>query len=84
MTTDLRPAAAIKTLGCKLNQFESEQIREQFCRLGCRIVPFEGPADIYVINSCTVTARTDSEAANYSDKTLPARRIGQRGQAGIP
>ncbi len=55
------PSAAIKTLGCKLNQFESEQIRAELARLGCRFVPFESPADIYVINSCTVTARTDRD-----------------------
>jgi len=50
--------AAIKTLGCKLNQFESEQIREQLEALGYCIVPFEKPADLYVINSCAVTTRT--------------------------
>ncbi len=61
MTDAATPTAAIKTLGCKLNQFESEQIRQQLCALGCRIVPFESPADIYVINSCTVTARTDRD-----------------------
>ena len=61
MTDAARPTAAIKTLGCKLNQFESEQIRQQLCALGCHIVPFESPADIYVVNSCTVTARTDRD-----------------------
>jgi threonylcarbamoyladenosine tRNA methylthiotransferase MtaB len=61
MSHTTSPTAAIKTLGCKLNQFESQQIREQLVRLGCRMVPFEEPADIYVINSCTVTSRTDSE-----------------------
>jgi len=50
--------AAIKTLGCKLNQFESEQMREQLEALGYHIVPFEESADLYVINSCTVTSST--------------------------
>ncbi|MCK4324303.1 MAG: tRNA (N(6)-L-threonylcarbamoyladenosine(37)-C(2))-methylthiotransferase MtaB [Armatimonadetes bacterium] len=53
--------AAIKTLGCKLNQFESEQMREQLEALGYCIVPFEAAADLYVINSCTVTTRTASD-----------------------
>ncbi len=50
--------AAIKTLGCKLNQFESEQMREQLEQMGYRIVSFDVPADLYVLNSCMVTSRT--------------------------
>ncbi len=50
--------AAIKTLGCKLNQFESEQMREQLEALGYHIVPFDSPADVYILNSCLVTSRT--------------------------
>jgi len=52
---------AIATLGCKTNQFESAAITEQFTTAGYCIVPFTEAADIYVVNSCTVTARTDSE-----------------------
>ncbi len=52
-----RPTAAINTLGCKLNQFESEQMREQLEALGYCIVPFGELADLYVINSCVVTTR---------------------------
>ena len=52
---------AIATLGCKTNQFESAAISEQFKNAGYTIVPITEPADIYVINSCTVTAKTDSE-----------------------
>ncbi|KAB0669497.1 tRNA (N(6)-L-threonylcarbamoyladenosine(37)-C(2))-methylthiotransferase MtaB [Oryzomonas sagensis] len=52
---------AIATLGCKTNQFESAAMSEQFQKAGYRMVPFTEPADIYVVNSCTVTARTDAE-----------------------
>jgi threonylcarbamoyladenosine tRNA methylthiotransferase MtaB len=52
---------AIATLGCKTNQFESAAMIEQFGRAGYAVVPFTQPADIYVVNSCTVTARTDAE-----------------------
>ncbi|QEM68099.1 tRNA (N(6)-L-threonylcarbamoyladenosine(37)-C(2))-methylthiotransferase MtaB [Geobacter sp. FeAm09] len=52
---------AIATLGCKTNQFESAAMSEQFRKAGYRVVPFTEPADIYVVNSCTVTARTDAE-----------------------
>jgi len=52
---------AIATLGCKTNQFESAAMSEQFLKAGYCVVPFTEPADIYVVNSCTVTARTDAE-----------------------
>ncbi len=52
---------AITTLGCKTNQFESATMIEQFKKAGYAIVPFKESADIYVVNSCTVTAKTDAE-----------------------
>jgi threonylcarbamoyladenosine tRNA methylthiotransferase MtaB len=52
---------AIATLGCKTNQFESAAMTEQFRKAGYCVVPFTEPADIYVVNSCSVTARTDAE-----------------------
>ncbi len=52
---------AIATLGCKTNQFESAAMIEQFTDSGYSVVPFSEVADIYVVNSCTVTARTDTE-----------------------
>lgn len=52
---------AITTLGCKTNQFESAAMGEQLVKAGYSVVPFCEPADIYVVNSCTVTARTDAE-----------------------
>lgn len=53
---------AITTLGCKTNQFESAAIHESLRKEGFSVVPFDGVADVYVINSCTVTARTDAES----------------------
>ena len=52
---------AISTLGCKTNQFESAAMTEQLKSAGYRIVAFNEPSDFYIINSCTVTARTDAE-----------------------
>ncbi len=63
---------AIATLGCKTNQFESAAMGEQFTKAGYTIVPFTGQADIYVINSCTVTARTDAETRRLARR---ARRL---------
>ncbi len=56
-----RTRVAIKTFGCKLNQYESEQIREDFETLGFEVVDFDQPAEVYLINSCTVTHRTDRD-----------------------
>ena len=56
-----RSTASIKTLGCKLNQYEGEQMRLQLQRLGYRVIPYDDGADVCIINSCTVTSRTDRE-----------------------
>lgn len=69
---------AISTLGCKTNQFESAAMIEQLKAAGYRIVPFTEPSDIYIINSCTVTARTDAETRRLirrARRLNPASRI---------
>lgn len=53
------PRVAFYTLGCKLNQYETEAMRRQMERGGYRSVDFHQDADIYVINTCTVTNRSD-------------------------
>jgi len=47
------------TLGCKLNQAETAILAEQCERIGCQVVPFGSMADLCVINTCTVTGKTD-------------------------
>ena len=47
---------AFYTLGCKVNQYESESIKNQLLKKGYREESFENEADIYVVNSCTVTS----------------------------
>ena len=54
--------AAIMTLGCKVNQYESEAIAEALEKHGFQIVPFDAEADVYIINTCTVTAESDRKA----------------------
>ncbi len=66
---------AIATLGCKTNQFESAAIEEQLKEAGYRIVPFEEGADLVVVNTCTVTARTDAQSRNLIRR---ARRLNLR------
>lgn len=48
---------AVTTLGCKVNQYDSEAMLALFRRSGYQIVDFQDPADVYIINTCTVTGR---------------------------
>ncbi|AZT90424.1 tRNA (N(6)-L-threonylcarbamoyladenosine(37)-C(2))-methylthiotransferase MtaB [Caldicellulosiruptor changbaiensis] len=65
---------AFYTLGCKVNQYETQAIAETFERLGYEIVDFDQEADIYVINTCTVTNVSDRksrQAIKRAKKTSP-------------
>ncbi len=53
---------AVATLGCRVNSVESAQILQQFSNQGWKKVAFEQPADLYVINTCTVTGEADRQA----------------------
>ena len=53
---------AFYTLGCKVNQYETQSIRESFLESGYKEVEFGEPSDVYVINTCTVTEKTDKES----------------------
>ena len=55
----------IYTLGCKVNQYESEAIAETFLARGYEIASAEDSCDIYVINTCTVTAESDRKARQF-------------------
>ena len=61
METPLKTKIAFTTLGCRVNQYDTQAMREQVERASFQAVPFEEPADIYVINTCTVTAAADAE-----------------------
>lgn len=50
---------ALTTLGCKINQFETDSLQQDFLSRGNTIVPFDAEADIYIINTCSVTAKSD-------------------------
>ena len=53
---------AVATLGCKVNQFESEAMIESLVKEGYEIVPFGEKADVTIINTCTVTHRADFQS----------------------
>lgn len=54
--------AAFSTLGCRVNQYETEAMTEKFIKAGYDIVPFDDFADVYVINTCTVTSMGDKKS----------------------
>ncbi len=53
---------AFYTLGCKVNQFDTEAMRELFARAGYETVDFSQEADVYLVNTCTVTATGDQKS----------------------
>lgn len=55
---------AFYTLGCKVNQYETESLKNKLVKLGYEEVPFEECADFYVVNSCTVTSVADRKTRN--------------------
>ena len=61
---------AFRTLGCKLNQYETEAIAAEFDAAGYTVVPFGETADVYVINSCTITTQADRKSRNLVYRAL--------------
>ena len=55
---------AIYTLGCKVNQYETQALETELLRRGHTLVPFGDEADAYIINTCTVTAVSDRKSRN--------------------
>ena len=53
---------ALHNLGCKVNAYETEAMQEMLEKEGYEIVPFKEGADIYIINTCTVTNMADRKS----------------------
>ena len=56
---------AFHTLGCKVNQYDTQAMLEKFRAAGYEIVPFDAAADVYVINTCTVTGTGDKKSLQW-------------------
>lgn len=68
-----KKVAAI-TFGCKVNQYETACILDDFIQAGYELHKFNQPADVYIINSCTVTNRTDYKSRNAIRKALKQKQ----------
>ena len=53
---------ALHNLGCKVNAYETEAMQELLEKHGYEIVPFQEGADVYIINTCTVTNMADRKS----------------------
>jgi threonylcarbamoyladenosine tRNA methylthiotransferase MtaB len=63
---------AIATLGCKVNYYDSAAMREALLQAGYTLVPPAAAADVYIINSCTVTEKTDAQSRQLIRRALKA------------
>ncbi|MGH7326344.1 MAG: tRNA (N(6)-L-threonylcarbamoyladenosine(37)-C(2))-methylthiotransferase MtaB, partial [Candidatus Rokuibacteriota bacterium] len=72
------PTVAFATLGCRLNQVDSQELQAALEARGFRAVPFDEPADVVVVNTCTVTARaevSDRQAIHRAVRRHPGARV---------
>ena len=60
----------IYTLGCKVNQYESEAIAERLCERGFAVLPPTEVCDAYIINTCTVTGESDRKAGQFIRRAI--------------
>ena len=67
-------SAAFYTLGCRVNQYETQAIEEQFKNAGFEIKPFDEECDVYVINTCTVTAESDRKSRQIIRRTAQVKK----------
>lgn len=65
-----QPTAAFLTLGCKINQYETEAIRQEILGMGYREVSFGSSADVYVVNTCAVTSTASSKSRRTIQRAL--------------
>lgn len=75
----MKKKVALHNLGCKVNAYEVEAMQQLLEQAGYEIVPFEPGADVYVINTCTVTNIADRKSrpdAPQSEEDEPGCRSG--------
>ncbi len=75
---NLSKKVAFYTLGCKVNQYETESLKNTLVNLGYEDVDFEEFADYYVVNSCTVTSVADKKTRNIlrrAKKNNPSSKV---------
>lgn len=77
-TSSAGKTVSFLTVGCKLNQYETNDLERQFTERGWHVVPFGAAADVSVVNTCTVTARSDyrcRQALRRARRASPAATV---------
>jgi threonylcarbamoyladenosine tRNA methylthiotransferase MtaB len=79
MEADKNPIKTVsfKTLGCKLNQSETDALQAQFTQRGYQVLPFGSQADLTVINTCTVTNEADGKSRAAIRQAIRSSRQGR-------
>ena len=67
-----RYRASVYTLGCRVNLYESEAIADKLAENGFEIVDFSDECDVYIINTCTVTAESDRKSRQIIRRAIKA------------
>lgn len=65
---------AFKTLGCRLNQYETDALVSDFDQAGYEVVDFREQADVVVVNTCTVTNQSDQKSRNMISQATRANK----------
>jgi threonylcarbamoyladenosine tRNA methylthiotransferase MtaB len=60
---------SVVTVGCKLNQYETQLLSENLRLNGYRVLPWGDPVDVVVVNTCSVTSRAEATARNFIHRT---------------
>jgi len=69
---------AFATLGCKVNQYDTATMETFLAAHGCRVVAFDAGADVYVVNTCTVTDGADADSRRFARRARrqnPSARV---------
>ena len=79
-TEEIQPPpvrVALTTLGCKVNQYDAATIEDRLRDAGHEIVPFADTADVYIVNSCTVTNQADAESPGDGRSSCPLQPLSE-------
>ena len=79
----MKKKVAFMNLGCKVNAYEVEAMQQLLENAGYETVPFEEGADVYVINTCTVTNIADRKSRQMLHKAKKMNPEGDRGGNGL-
>ena len=69
----MKKRIAFKTVGCRLNQYETDALASQFAEAGFEVGTLDSVADVYVINTCTVTNHSDQKSRNLINQAIRKR-----------